>query len=184
MEELYSAVLSQGAIAMTRLFSLLLQWKDTMKELDAELLQKSVEILPDSLQIIFSAYSGARTSKDAIDFDSYMALLPEVIGKNTDGQLYKYIQLAVSFSTKQMRIVADSLFNAEKWDLAWGVYENICESQAKLSGDFWRSYGICLYYRQDKKNALLAFAQARELGCQTRDIAAYQKWCKEGKMND
>ena len=93
--------------------------------------------------------------------------------------LVKYLQIAQGMPGNCLKIVGNKLLEHECYNESLEILGLIQADDEAVTNDFWLSCGKALYYLQDYDNAMVAFVLAKNMGSESKELDAYQAWCKE-----
>lgn len=136
-------------------------------------------LLPAGLQRIAARYQ-LDNPLEPTDWESCRAGLAALLPLADDDLIMDYAQLALDFSWPQVQEMAGALMDAEKWSVAFSLYQAVPADAVMDGSRFWHDVGICLY-QLGASGAAECFVRARQHGCSLADMSAYEAWLEEGK---
>ena len=178
-EKLSDAVLGKAIVQVQQLFVSLLMLVDRSDM--QELWERSLQMLPASLQQLLQRYHGGSERLTSSAADGFQSMLQAVLTWCGPEQLVRYVRLALDFDWQTVYKTAQKLYAEEKWEAAMVLYQEIPADSAVVTAVFWHDAGVCLYRLGQPEAAKECLENAKSLGAADRDIEAYLTWIGEAE---
>lgn len=142
--------------------------------------QESLHLLPKVCQTLVSLYHG-HTNAVILSTDDYTLMLQPVLNYGSKEMLEKYLKLSNGMPGECLKSIAFMLIEHEHYAEALNLLGQIQADDETVDDMFWLYCGKCLYYLDEHDSAIEALHMAREHGCDTAELSAYETWCREAK---
>lgn len=174
IKEIEKKLLPEMKVSLNLLFAALLG----MRYSTGTWYQEKLALLPLPQQDLVKTYHGKEKNASMEPYE-YISMLDAVIIYGNQEMLVKYLQIAQGMPGNCLKIVGNKLLEHECYNESLEILGLIQADDEAVTNDFWLSCGKALYYLQDYDNAMVAFVLAKNMGSESKELDAYQAWCKE-----
>ena len=179
---LYKKIVQKLSIDVQVLFALLV--KLTVNGEKLEFAEQTAKQLPEALTRIIAKLQGNIQELAQEDFSVFQAFLPVLSRYLEETELIQGLRAVENAPESVLTTMAGKLAELEQWPAAFYLYQQLPADSQLINGEFWYQVGRCLYNLRDFDAAEEAFARAKKMGTEKRDIAVYLTWMEEGKINE
>lgn len=184
--DLYTMCLKQNAEHVQYLFVSML---GTNIDFTSYMNKQQLALLPGRLSDVVNLYHNG--IQDDVDYSGiqsfYNYMLPSVISIANVEIRQRYIELAELFGVSSIKEAADKLRNAELWQEALSLYQQIPGEAANDDELFWLGAGTCFYQLGQCETAQECLSKTIEICKEKNDCSSkvyneatsYLSWCQE-----
>ena len=140
--------------------------------------QERLRLLPSDSKTLVCLYHG-HTSEATLTTGAYSDMLKGVLRYGNKEMLLHYLKLSRGMPGDCLKSIGFMLTEREYYAEALEVFGQIQADDEAVDGVFWLYCGKCLYYLNEYDSAMEALNMARENGCDTAELSAYEAWCRE-----
>ena len=139
--------------------------------------------LPLPMQRVLKRYYGDEGQLTDPDWEAYIGGWTSLGLRRRATVEQRYAALVLDFDWERVQKLADRLWQEKRWEPLAVLYAQIPLEAIAAIGEFWYRTGVCFYQlRFDNAVVRECFAKAKEAGCLSPDIPAYEQWLQEGDV--
>ncbi len=140
-----------------------------------DLLRQCREVLPDALRNAWLAFEG---QQESFSEEGFRIFWPIVRNTGDHVQKERFAMLSFGLGEHVWRPLAAELMADGSWEAAFALFGRIPADSPQADGTFWHDLGVCLWHMGEGAFAE-CFERARSLGCDRKDMEAFEQWRRE-----
>lgn len=144
--------------------------------------KNQLELLPGNLKDIVLCYHNLlENDKISGFYGEYDAMLTVVLNHDNREIKQRYLGMAVCFTEAEIIATANKARNANLWEEALTLYQQIPENSDYINYNFWLGAGVCLYYLENYEAAAECLEKALITAVNEgkNEAESYLAWCRE-----
>lgn len=144
--------------------------------------KKQLELLPGNLKDIVLCYHNLlENDKISGFYGEYDAMLVVVLNHDNREIKQRYLGMAVCFTEAEIIATANKARNANLWEEALTLYQQIPENSDYINYNFWLGAGVSLYYLENYEAAAECLEKALITAVNEgkNEAESYLAWCRE-----
>ena len=178
-EQLYNEAIAAGAEHLQQFLIVAMKVvAESQGQLSAAV-EKCMGVLPEYMRNLLLRYSGKIPALQEADWEAYEALLPAMTAMAPHAILQAYAEMACDFSWERVYAAAKGFMEAEKWEAALLLFQEIPASDEIITAEFWYCTGICFYRMAQFAAAKECLLRSKDMGSEEPDISIYLQWMNE-----